>query len=423
MLNKGSKITRSLVLTIATIYLIGPGAWAQTFKVLHSFNGGDGKWPLGGMVFDAHGNLYGVTQIGGSGGYCLSEGCGTVYELKPNPDGTWTESVIHAFNGSDAAFPLSSPVFDSEGKLYGSTDGQGGAGQYPDVVYQLTPASNGTWTESVLYQFSGSFDSSPGELTFDAAGNIYGITRFGGPYEAGNVYTLNRLQGWQERLLHTFGYPSDGGGGPYGAITVNADGNLYGTTLGEGAHNAGVVYRLTRQGPFSWRETVLYAFAGGADGNYPVGVTFGPDGDLYGVTLVGGNLSAAQCGLFGCGTIFKLTPNSDGTWTKTTIYAFRGAPRDGAFPEDRLMFDRAGNIYSTTHGGGNNTVCLNGCGTVFKLTPSSGGRWTESILYFFTGGSDGSYPVGTMAIDAAGNLYGTTANGGYGDGVAYEITQ
>ena len=97
---------------------------------------------------------------------------------------------------------------------------------------------------------------------------------------------------------------------------------------------------------------------------------------------------------------------------------FRGGPNDGACPVDGLVFDRAGNIYSTTGGGGNNS-----CGTVFKLTPSAGGQWTESVLHFFTGGSDGAAPISTMAIDGAGNLYGATYQGGtYGDGVAFELT-
>ncbi len=424
MLNKNSRITRSLVLTILTTVLIGPGAWGQTFKVLHSFGAsGDGQRPEGGQVFDGQGNLYGVTQIGPSGNGCLGDdGCGTVYQLKPSSNGTWTETVIHAFNGNDAAFPLSSPVFDSQGNLYGSTDGSGGAGQYPDVVYQLTPGSNGTWTESILYQFPGSPDSMPGELTFDAAGNLYGITRGGGLNDDGIVYSLNRSSGWQERLLLTFG-PNPGAGtgvGPYGAITFDANGDLYGTTLQGGAYYSGVVYKLTNLGSGLWHETVLYSFAGGRDGNAPIGVTFGPDGSLYGVTEVGGYLGDVRCEL-GCGTVFKLTPNSDGTWTKTTIYVFRGAARDGAFPEDRLIFDRAGNIYSTTVGGGG-TNGGNNFGTVFKLTPSSVGQWTESILHFFTDGLDGSGPIGKLAIDGTGNIYGTAYQGGaYGEGVAYEI--
>ena len=418
---------RSLLLTILAASLVVPCAWGQTFKILHSFGAsGDGQWPRAGQVFDGQGNLYGVTEIGPSGNGCLGDsGCGTVYQLKPNADGTWTESVIHAFNGSDSAFPSSSPGFDPQGNLYGTAAGHSGAGQYPDVVYQLTPGSNGTWTEAVLYQFPMSpFGYYPGDLTFDGDGNVYGTTAFGGLNNSGTVFSLNRSSGWQERLLHTFaGYPSDGGAEPGGPITFDANGNLYGATFVEGAHNSGVVFKLTNQGSVFWHETVLYAFTGASDGNGPTGVVFGPDGSLYGTTEGGGNLADSYC-ILGCGTVFKLTPNSDGTWRETVLYAFRGGPHDGAVPYD-ITFDQVGNIYGATGGGGiRGDACnLSGCGTVFKLTPSPGGQWTESILHFFTGGSDGFIPDGTLAIDGAGNLYGTAYMGGlYNDGVAYEIT-
>lgn len=426
MLNRKYAATRSLLLTTFAVFLVVPGAWGQTFKVLHSFGAsGDGQWALGGLVFDGHGNLYGVTEIGPSGNGCLGDsGCGTVYQLKPNGDGTWAESVIHAFNGSDAAFPFASPSFDSQGNLVGTANGHAGAGTFPDVVYQLSPASDGTWTESILYQFPGSQDYGPGAVTFDPAGNVYGVTDFGGMNDTGFVFRLNRVSGWQEQILLLFDghYPYLSGLSPQGAITLDGDGNLYGATILGGAYDCGVVYKLANQGSISWKETVLHDFACGADGYYPIGATFGPDGSLYAVTQVGGVLGTAQC-FFGCGTVFKLTPNSDGTWTKTTLYAFRGGSSDGAFPVNRLVFDQAGNIYSTTGNGGNNSCGSSGCGTVFKLTPSGGGQWTESILHFFTGGLDGSGPISTMAIDGAGNLYGATYRGGvYGDGVAFEIT-
>ncbi len=427
MLNKKCSPLRNLALTILTAALIGPGAWGQTFKVLHAFgNTGDGRGPALGQVFDGQGNLYGITNLGPSGDGCLGEGCGTVYRLKPNSDGTWTETVIHAFNGSDGAFPLSSLLYDSQGNLYGSASGEG---YFPDVVYQLTPGSDGTWTESVLYRFLGcpaGNGCDPGELTFDATGNIYGTTRFGGLNDEGTAFSLNRSAGWQERLLQTFDdHPSGGGGGPLGAITFDADGNLYGTTLDGGAYNSGVVFKLTNQGGVFWRETVLYAFAGGSDGNAPWGVIFGPDGSLYGVTQSGGYRGHFHCFL-GCGTVFKLTPNPDGTWTKTVLYAFRGGHYDGATPVEHLAFDQAGNLYGVTAGGGNDSTpacSLYGCGTVFKLTPSSGGDWTESIVYFFTNGLDGFNPDSPLTTDGAGNLYGAATEGGlYGGGVAFEIT-
>jgi uncharacterized repeat protein (TIGR03803 family) len=429
MLNKKYTDIRTLLLAILATALLCPGAWGQTFKILHSFgNTGDGAPPQYGQVFDGQGNLYGVTDYGPVGDGCLGNGgCGSVYQLKPNADGTWTETLIHIFSDSGGTYPSSSLLLDSQGNLYGSASGQA---HYPDVVYQLTPNSNGTWTESALYQFPPvpGLGSIPGELTFDAAENIFGTTRFGGANETGTVFSLDRSLGWQESLLFTFdGFPNNNsGGGAFGAITFDAAGNLYGTTLGGGTHDSGVVYKLTNQGD-TWQQTVLYNFAGGTDGNAPWGVVFGPDGSLYGLTQVGGNLGSVFCFL-GCGTVFKMTPNADGTWTKTTLYAFRGGPHDAAIPTTHITFDQAGNIYGTTAAGGSgaSSLCyvVEGCGTVFKLTQSSGGHWTESVLHFFRGGSgDGYNPDSPLVLDGAGNLYGTTAEGGlYNSGVAYEIT-
>lgn len=424
MLNKKSRVIRTLALTILATALVGSSAWGQTFKVLHAFGNGDGTYPEAGQVFDAQGNLYGVTSLGPLGNGCGGDGCGTVYQLKPDSDGTWTETVLYAFNGSDGVEPASDLIFDPAGNLYG-TAWVTGYGFHAGVVYQLTPNSNGTWTESTLHQFAGNFDGGdPDELALDAAGNVYGNTRFGGLNNTGIVYSLNRASGWRESLLQTFnGYSNLGGSSPYRAIDFDANGNLYGATLGGGTHSAGVVFELTKRGSL-WQETVLYNFAGGTDGNTPVGVVFGPDGSLYGVTQTGGNLGNVSC-LLGCGTVFKLTPNSDGTWTKTTLYAFRGiAGRDGAIPVNRITFDQAGNLYSTTAQGGVTSFgCYDGCGTVFKLTPSFGGHYTESVVHTFMNGSDGSNPYSPMVIDGAGNLYGTAANGGrYNYGVAYEIT-
>lgn len=277
---------RTLLLTILATLLVGPGALAQTFKVLHSFGGsGDGKSPIEGQVFDGQGNLYGITNLGPSGDGCLgNDGCGMVYQLKPNSDGTWTETVIHAFNGSDGAYPLSSLLLDAHGNLYGSAWGEG---HYPDVIYQLTPSSNGAWTESVLYQFPESPNGSePGELTFDTTGNLYGTTEGGSLSYSGIAFSLNRSSEWQERLLHIFEqYPSPGGGDPYGAITFDADGNLYGTTA-EGAYNAGVVY---------------YFFTDGLDGFDPdAPLTIDGAGNLYGTAGVGG--------LYYGGVAYEITP-------------------------------------------------------------------------------------------------------------------
>lgn len=418
---------RILALTVLTSSLAVSAAWSQTFKTLHSFgNSGDGATPTGAQVFDGHGNLYGATYLGGLVNGCLTEGCGTVYKLKPNSDGSWTESVIYAFNGNDGAYPLASPIFDSQGNLDGTTWGEG-YGSQAGFVYQLVPDPSGSWTESILHQFSGPWDGgAPTDLTFDSTGNIYGPADSGGLNDTGMVFSLNRSSGWQESILQVFdAFPSEGGAGPSGAMTFDANESLYGTAFQGGAYNRGVVFQLTKRGSLFWKEKVLYAFTGAFDGDGPAGVTLGPDGSLYGITVAGGAHSGNLTCELGCGTVFKIASNPDGTWTETVLYAFRGGRNDGAAPVQRPTFDRAGNIYGVAnHGGKTGGPCTNvGCGAVFKLTPSSGGHWTETILHFFTGGLDGYYPNSSIVIDGVGNLYGAAAYGGsYGAGVAYEIT-
>ncbi len=226
--------------------------------------------------------------------------------------------------------------------------------------------------------------------------------------------TAQSVQAQTLTVIHNFTGGLDGGN-PYAGLTMDAAGNLYGTTCGTpciaGANNAGTVFRLSKKGS-GWLFTPLYVFRGGNDGAGPVArVIIGPNGSLYGTTYMGG---AGSCGGSGCGTVFNLKPppsippNIFGGWQESVLYSFQGGS-DGAYPElGDLVFDQAGNIYGTTGNGGNANA-----GTVFQLTPSSGG-WQENVLYTFTGGSDGNGPLGTLDLDAQGNLYGTTLSGGGG---------
>ncbi len=353
MFSKKCSLIRSLGLASLTAALLGPaGAWAQTFKILHSFgNTGDGVNPVAGQAFDGQGNLYGVTYMGpvGSGG-CNGSGCGLVYQLKANPDGSWTETVIHAFNGTDGAYPSATPVFDPQGNLYGSTYCNASYCYHDGFVYELMPGSNGAWTESVLRHFSAVWDGGePQELALDNAGNIYGEAMLGGLNDTGTVFSLNRSSSWQERLLYSFGrFGGADGAYPAGAFAFDANGNFYGTTHLGGAHGYGTVFKLTKKDSLLWPETLLYDFPGAPEGNFPNGVIFGPDGSLYGTTQTGGYLGVSTCGFpRGCGTVFRLTPNADGTWTETVLYAFRGAG-DGVAPIKGVIFDKAGNLYGTT---------------------------------------------------------------------------
>ena len=227
-------------------------------------------------------------------------------------------------------------------------------------------------------------------------------------------------------LLHTFTGGNDGAR-PVSGLTMDRAGRLYGTTQYGGNIHLGSVYQLTRKGS-GWVNNPIYSFNGNEtnDGAMPYsGLTIGPDGSFYGTTYEGGG----DCALsnHGCGTVYNLRPAAAACkaalcpWTETVIYRFVGGS-DGANPGGgNVIFDAAGNLYGTTDNGG-----ASGVGTVYELTPSNGG-WTEKVLYTFAGGSDGTHPWGGVILDQTGNLYGTTSQGGigcdgFGCGTVFELT-
>ena len=225
----------------------------------------------------------------------------------------------------------------------------------------------------------------------------------------------------REKVIYSFTGGNDGSS-PIGILTLGKKGSLYGVASRGGTSENGVVFELTPGAGGNWTETVLYSFAGGSDGAFPVeGVIFDKAGNLYGVTQDGGG-----SGCFGgCGTVFELTPGADGQWTETVLHRFTGGS-DGGEPNAILIFDSAGNLYGTTEAGGDASCDLGefaGCGTVFELMPGKSGQWTETVLHAFKGGSDGALPIFSGVIfDATGNLYGTTAVGGkYGIGTVFEL--
>jgi len=424
--------------------LLAAAAQAETLSVLHTFSGGrDGATPYAGLTMDRAGNLYGTASAGGAGH-------GTVFKLAHGGSG-WTFSPLYSFQGTfsqDGAVPLAALTLGPDGSLYGTTELGGADACTPQMgcgtVFNLKPpptrpvSAFSSWDETVLYRFTPSYPYLDGvypygEVVFDAAGNIYGTDSEGGL--GGGSHDCDP-------------------GGPCGPCDPYC----------------GTVFQMTRSGN-SWTESVIHNFTALATGAYPEsGLVVDPAGNLYGTTSMGGD-----CGV---GTVFEMTPPGSG-WTLNTIGGFcafndggtpYGTPLldssgnlyggtlgvrpgygtalpgsafsltasdggwnfnllytfspDGQGVAGSLSMDAAGNLYGTTIGGGmlGGACGATGCGTVFKLQPSEGG-WTYSDLYKFTGGNDGSTPYSRVVFDPSGNLYGTTSAGGAnGLGTVWELT-
>jgi uncharacterized repeat protein (TIGR03803 family) len=408
-----------------------PSAQGQTYTVLHTFTGkSDGAEPYSPLLFDSVGNLYGTTVIGGNPNSCGGYGCGTIYELSPSAGGDWNETLLYRFtNSKTGGSPEGGLVLDAAGNLFGagvvgggegncsSNDGLTGCG----LIFEVSPTSTG-WQESVLQVFnSGANGGLPfSGLIADSSGNLYGTTDQGGNLNdcggtgCGTVFRLSPANAgrWRETVLHSFTGSMDGGS-TYAPLIRDTAGNLYGTAPGGGGITGccGVVFELSPTSGGAWKETVLHTFSGGADGAYPYGgLMFDATGNLYGTTGQGGNLTG--CNGYGCGVAFELSPTSSRRWKETALYAFTGGA-DGSEPQVGLAMDAAGNLYGTTYSGGNLTACLgHGCGVIFKLSSTSTGRWQETVIHSFTGLADGSQPSAPLTLDQAGNLYGVTVNGG-----------
>ncbi len=330
-----------------TVFELMPaqGKWKQ--KVLHDFRGKDGALPLGGLVFDAAGNLYGVTAYSGAYGY------GNVFELTPS-NGKWTEKVLHSFkDGNDGGGPNGGLILDAAGNLFGVTDAGGTSGK--GTVFELIHASGG-WTEKVLYNFGQNANDPAypwGTLVFDGAGNLYGTTPSGGTFGYGAAFELIRGSGeWTGKVLYNFGQNTNDAATPEGSLVFDEPGNLYGSAQGGGTEQLGTIFELSRLDGV-WSEQVLYRFKGGNDSE-PAPVIFGTSGNLYGGAGGGGS------GYTG-GEVFELI-HSDGEWTERVLHTFV-RPRDGKGPGP-LVFDPARNLFGLTGGGG-----AAGEGTAFEVRP------------------------------------------------------
>jgi uncharacterized repeat protein (TIGR03803 family) len=326
------------------------------------------------------------------------------------------ENVLFSFNGTtDGGYPDTDLVVDAAGNLYGTT--VEGGDYTSGTVFELTP-SGGGWIHTVLYSFHGGADG--GEpykgVTLDAEGNLYGSAVTGGTGGSceggcGVVYKLTNTGGaWNETVLHDFTGGNDGSG-PGAPLTLDAAGHLFGMTPTGGRYGLGVIFGLAPRPSGRWSFRVIHSFTGGNDGATGSAgrMIFDAAGDLYGVATVGG--------ANGDGTAFRLRQTDSGRWMLTTLYAFKGEP-DAAFPYGGLVFDAAGNLYGTTYYEGADEL-----GAVYELTPTHAGAWKERVLYSFTGTPDGASSISNLVFDAAGNLFGTTSEGGAsGVGTIFQLT-
>jgi uncharacterized repeat protein (TIGR03803 family) len=401
-------LAKALCFSALAVLLPARALTASNYKVLDAFavKGKDGGGPFAPVVRDAQGNLYGTTWGGGTYGY------GTVFELMPSSGGRWIETLLHSFCAEhgclDGSLPVAGLTLDPTGNIYGASE---------EAIFELSPNSDG-WRFTVLYR--GGCGSN---LLLDKAGNLYGP--FGrGTGRGGAISELIRSSRWTLKTLYSFcpTIPCVDGDSP-DAVIADAAGNLFGATQlgGKGiSGDWGTVFELRHTANDGWKHLLLHSFrAFQGDGEVPyAGLVRDSSGSFYGTTSTGGKYT---CYNAVCGTVFKLSRDSQGHWKETILHNFRQG-KNGEGPGGGVVLDKAGNLYGVTANGGLFGACAVGCGVVFKLSPLSNGTWQYSVLHRFTG-KDGANPAASLILDDKGNLYGTATQGGAGGaGVVFEIT-
>jgi uncharacterized repeat protein (TIGR03803 family) len=381
-----------------------PPAHKPVFADLYNFtNTPDGANPAAGLVQDASGNLYGTTPMGGTNSQ------GAIVQITP----AGKETIIYSFCAQpgcpDGAVPFASLIIDPAGNLYGTAE-QGG--QNAGTIFELSPASGGSFAEKTLYTFPSSGLHGAGPLTsllLDKSGNLYG-TAYGGAC-CGVVYELspNGSGGYTQTVLYGFTGHADGGD-PTSGVIMDASGNLYGVTISGGAvFNNGTLYRLSPGQGGPWTYTLIHSFPTGTnDGSLPSGnLAMDAQGRLFGTTQLGGTENS--------GAVFRLTPEKHGQFTETFLYSFQSGVHDGAIPNAGVILDADGNIYGTTQYGG--SAGSFGPGTVFKLNK----HFRETLLVKFADTAL-AFPGSAMLMGAGGTLYGTTQFGGATTNPACQVT-
>jgi len=421
------RYARVVLLVVSGAATLTPPVCAQTYHIIHTFTQ-QASYPMDGLVADAAGNLYGSTSAGGN------TYNGTIFRMTLR-DSAWMYTTIYNFQGgSDGSEPLSTPVFGPDGALYGMTYAGGANPNCPSVcgtVYRLVPPPTVCkttlceWSDQVIYSFGSNTPDGYNpysRVSFDSNGNLYGSTSQGGnlpppDQNFGAIFQLTHSNGvWSENILLTFIGMGNGNNPTWGVIVDNS-GNVYGTSpsadiCGTEHYTCGAVFELQQP---NWRYSFIYTFDHSDDGTAPYGApVWDAEGNMYGSTAAGSLDGSSGA------TIWKLSP-SNGSWVRTTLYSWPVGAWGG---KGSLTMDAHGNLYGIQA-----PIYGSGAGSVFKLT-NNNGVWSYSTLHEFNG-SDGSYPNGSLVVDANGNVFGTTWMGGHpptgqcydGCGVVFEITR
>jgi uncharacterized repeat protein (TIGR03803 family) len=331
-----------------------------------------------------------------------ANGGGTVFKFNLSSN---TLTVLNNFSPSVGGDPKDALIRDSKGNFYGTASLGGSGGQ--GTVFQLS--SDGS-TFNVLHSFSGSDGSTPqSSLVMDSNGDLFGTTSGNGTTSLGTVFELspNGSGGYNFTNLHSFSGGASDGFDPIAGLVIDSKGNLYGTSTQGGTNNDGTVFELSPSGSGGYNYSIIYTF-NGSDGRGPVGgLTMDSKGNLYGTTYFGGSSND--------GSVYQLSPNGSGGFNLTTLHSFSGS--DGAFPEGALVMDSKGNLFSTTIG-----PVPGSSGTVFELSPNGTNGYSFTTLHSFSG-SDGYSPITGLTADSSGNLYGVAPTGGsHNAGTIFELT-
>ena len=412
------------------LYAIFASASNPSIVVLHRFTGStDGRVPTGQLIADHDGNLYGTTERGGTADN------GIVFELSPpaTKGGQWIEKVLYRFKGgSDGIAPTAGLVFDPAGNLYGTTSDGGKCHYSCGTVFRLARPlkPGGSWIETVLHAFGGSRQPDGGQptgsLVFDTADNLYGTTYLGGKGNChepgmpwcGVVFRLSppgsRGGSWTESVLYSFAGSPDGAF-PFGFLTIDKQGNFFGTTQqggtgactdGEGSTiGCGTVFTLHRKNGGSWTETPIYNFQT-SDSGASLDLLLDSAGALYGP----GGYDIVK---------FVPPPEHGDPWTQEALHQFQGGI-SGRLPSSGVVADPSGNLYGATWANAIESTY----GTVYELSPPTmkDGKWSLITLHKFLGNFDSAQPFGLLLRSQAGFLYGTTRSlAGGSDEIVFKI--